>query len=31
MTDPCAVLVNREQDYASRLAGKDIGGEVDLF
>ncbi|MDB5758990.1 MAG: cheD [Burkholderia sp.] len=24
-------LVNREQDYASRLAGKDIGGEVDLF
>ncbi len=24
-------LVNREQDYASRLAGKEIGGEVDLF
>jgi chemotaxis protein CheD len=24
-------LVNREQDYASRLAGRDIGGEVDLF
>jgi chemotaxis protein CheD len=24
-------LVNREQDYASRLAVKDIGGEVDLF
>ena len=24
-------LVNREQDYASRLATKDIGGEVDLF
>lgn len=24
-------LVNREQDYASRLAGKNIGGEVDLF
>jgi chemotaxis protein CheD len=24
-------LVNREQDYASRLAGKEIGGAVDLF
>lgn len=24
-------LVNREQDYASRLAGKKIGGEVELF
>jgi len=24
-------LVNREQDYASRLAGREIGGEVDLF
>jgi chemotaxis protein CheD len=24
-------LVNREQDYAIRLAGKEIGGEVDLF
>ena len=24
-------LVNREQDYACRLAVKDIGGEVDLF
>jgi chemotaxis protein CheD len=24
-------LVNREQDYASRLAGKKVGGEVELF
>jgi len=24
-------LANREQDYASRLAGKNIGGDVDLF
>jgi chemotaxis protein CheD len=24
-------LVNREQDYASRLQGGKVGGEVELF